>query len=326
MQQSVCVVIPCYRVTQHILSVVAAIPDHVQQIYCIDDSCPDKSGAFIAEKCPDPRVTIIYNPQNLGVGGAVMVGYKAALKDGHTIAVKIDGDGQMDPSLVKRFIRPILKGEADYTKGNRFYDLNSLKNMPRIRIFGNAVLSLMTKLSSGYWNIFDATNGYTAIHLSMIPYLSLDKIHKRYFFETDMLFRLYTVRAVVKDIPMQAVYAKEISHLKISRILGTFLLGHGRNIVKRLFYSYLLRDFQLASLYFIVGAILLCFGTVFGIHAWMTSINTNIPATSGTVWLASLPIIIGVQLFLSALTFDVLNIPKTPIHPLLVDDSSVDNI
>src|SRR5262249_39074317 len=155
--------------------------------------------------------------QNQGVGGAVMSGYRAAIADGMAVVVKVDGDGQMDGSLIPYFVAPIINGEADYTKGNRFFDLEQINQMPPMRLFGNAVLSLMTKLSSGYWNLFDPTNGFTAIHVDAARHLPFDKISKRYFFETDMLFRLNTINAVVVDVPMDASYGDEVSNLKISK-------------------------------------------------------------------------------------------------------------
>jgi len=213
----VAVVIPSFRVTQHIIEVIRAIPDSVWRIYIVDDACPDGTGNYVKSNVHDPRVKVIHLSENEGVGGAVMAGYKAALTDQADIIVKVDGDGQMDPSLIPDFIAPIVSGEADYTKGNRFYDLEMVKSMPGVRIFGNAILSLMTKLSSGYWNLFDPTNGYTAIHADACRHLPFQKISQRYFFETDMLFRLNTLRAVVVDIPMDAKYGDETSHLKISK-------------------------------------------------------------------------------------------------------------
>lgn len=122
------------------------------------------SGEYVKAHCTDPRVTVVKHEKNKGVGGAVMTGYRAAIADGAKVIVKIDGDGQMDPSLLREFVMPILGGEADYTKGNRFYDLSNISRMPAMRLFGNAGLSFLAKLSTGYWNIFDPTNGYTAIH------------------------------------------------------------------------------------------------------------------------------------------------------------------
>ena len=218
----IAVVIPSYKVRNHILDVIHQIGPEVCRIYVVDDCCPDNSGSFVERHCKDERIIIIRNPENRGVGGAVMVGYAAAITEGMDIIVKIDGDGQMDASLIPNFIAPILENEADYTKGNRFFNLEKVYNMPKLRLFGNAVLSFMTKLSSGYWDVFDPTNGFTAIHREVAQHLPFNKISQRYFFETDMLFRLNTLRAVVVDIPMDAKYGDEISHLKISTIIGEF--------------------------------------------------------------------------------------------------------
>ena len=155
----IAVVIPCYRVTKHVLEVIAKIGAEVSAIFAVDDCCPDASGDFITENCNDARVVVLRNPENMGVGGATLTGYRAAIEAGADVIVKIDGDGQMDPSLIPAFIAPIIEGEADYTKGNRFFDLEEIRAMPKTRLLGNAVLSFATKLSSGYWNLFDPTNG-----------------------------------------------------------------------------------------------------------------------------------------------------------------------
>jgi dolichol-phosphate mannosyltransferase len=310
----IAVVIPCYRVVKHILQVLGGIPAFVDLIICVDDCCPDKSGQFIASKVADPRVRVIFNPVNLGVGGAMIAGYRAAMQLGADIVVKIDGDGQMDPALIARFVAPIVRGNADYAKGNRFYRPESLSRMPVIRLFGNAVLSFMSKMSTGYWNLFDPTNGYTAIHTAALRQLPLDKISERYFFESDLLFRLSTVRAVVVDVPMDARYEDEKSNLSISRIVGPFIGGHLRNTLKRLVYSYFLRDFNFASLHWLLGPILLAFGIGFGAYEWSQSLQTGVTASAGTVMLSALPIIVGLQMVLSAFNFDVANVPRRPLH------------
>lgn len=251
----VAIVIPCFKVKSQILSVLHKTYEWADKVYVVDDCCPEKTGDFVEANVNDSRVVVIRNEKNLGVGGAVMAGYRAAINDGMTVIVKIDGDGQMDPSLVPQFVAPIVRGEADYTKGNRFFDLEGVQQMPRLRLFGNAVLSFMCKLSSGYWNIFDPNNGYTAIHADIARHLPTGKISKRYFFETDILFRLNTLRAVVVDVPMESVYADEVSNLKISKIIGEFALKHIRNFSKRIFYNYYLRDMSVASLELPLGTV-----------------------------------------------------------------------
>ena len=318
--EAVAVVIPSYKVTRHILGVIAGIGPEVARIYVVDDKCPDGSGAFVREHCRDPRVVVLEHEVNQGVGGAVMTGYRAAIADGARVMVKIDGDGQMDGSLIPNFIAPILAGEADYTKGNRFFNLERLGAMPPLRLFGNAVLSLMTKLSSGYWDLFDPTNGFTAIHADAARYLPFDKISKRYFFESDMLFRLNILGAVVADVPMDAVYGDEESNLKVSKVLPEFLGKHASRLVKRYVYLYLLRDFNIGSLYSILGALLCLAGLIFGGLHWVQSAATGAPASSGTVMVAALPVIIGIQFLIAFLHYDVSNVPREALSPELTDE------
>ena len=319
MNPKIAVVIPCYKVRERISDVIKGIGDEVGRIYVVDDCCPEGTGNHVKASVEDPRVRVIFNAENLGVGGAVITGYQAAIADGAEVIVKIDGDGQMNPKLIPRFTAPILKGQADYTKGNRFYDLANISRMPTARLFGNAVLSFMAKLSTGYWNIFDPTNGYTAVHSKVAAFLPQDKISRRYFFETDMLFRLNTIRAVVVDIPMDAVYGDEQSHLKISGILGEFLFKHAHNLMKRIFYNYFLRDMTLASVELVVGSVLFLFGFIFGLAHWIKSVSIGAPTPLGTIMIAAMSVLVGIQLILAFLGFDILNVPKRPIHDDLPD-------
>lgn len=313
-ENRIAVVIPSYRVTRHIVDVILQIPPEVWRIYVVDDACPDGSGRFVEERVNDRRVRVVYHSQNQGVGGAVMTGYRAAIADGAAIIVKVDGDGQMDPSLIPHFVAPILAGEADYTKGNRFFDLEEIRAMPPIRLFGNAVLSLMAKLSTGYWDLFDPTNGYTAIHADVASHLPYDKISRRYFFETDLLFRLNTLRAVTVDVPMNAKYGDEVSNLKISKIIGEFFAKHVRNFFKRIFYNYYLRDMSLASIELPLGLLLFFFGTSFGGFHWLRSAHAGVATPAGTVMLAALPILMGLQLMLAFLGHDIVSVPRRPRH------------
>jgi glycosyltransferase involved in cell wall biosynthesis len=313
------VVIPCYRVKAQILQVIAAIGPEATHIYVIDDDCPDGSGALVAAQVTDPRVRVIQRKINGGVGAATITGYQAALAEGCQVVVKIDGDGQMDPRLLARFVRPILAGHADYTKGNRFFNPEDVRAMPFVRLFGNAVLSFMNKLSSGYWSLFDPTNGFTAIHAKLLRQLPFARISPRYFFESDMLFRLGTVRAVVLDIPMTAIYGDEISNLRIGSVLPKFLAGHARNFCKRLVYNYFLRDFSIATINLLAGLGLMGFGTLFGLWQWWVNAAQDRITSSGTVMLAALPIILGLQLLLSFLAYDIAAVPQQPIHLLLAN-------
>jgi dolichol-phosphate mannosyltransferase len=310
----IAVVIPCYRVLHKIISVIERIGPEVDLIYVVDDCCPERSGDFVERNCTDPRVRVIHHEKNQGVGGALVTGYRRALADGATVAVKIDGDGQMDPGLLWRFVLPILEGEADYTKGNRFYNPEDVRRMPPIRLLGNVGLSFMTKLSSGYWSIFDPTNGYTAIHTAVLAHMQLDKVSRRYFFESDMLFRLNTIGGKVVDVPMIAVYEDEKSSLSIKHVLFEFLGKHAKNMTKRIFYSYFLRGFSVASLELVFGLLLLAFGITTGASAWASSHAAGQVTPSGTVMLASLPIILGMQFLLAFLSYDIGSQPQNALH------------
>ena len=319
MGQSIAVVIPCYRVRSHILLLIQQIGPEVEWIVVVDDACPEESGRHVIENCTDRRVIVLKNEKNQGVGGAVLNGYICAMRLGADIIVKLDGDGQMDPRHIKHLVRPIVDGRADYAKGNRFFNVEGLHAMPKARLVGNAALSFFSKISSGYWTLFDPTNGFTAISALTLALLPIEKISPRYFFESDMLFRLGIVRACVVDVPMDAIYAGEKSNLVISRVVFQFLSKHVSNAFKRITLNYFLRDFSLASIELVVGTGFILFGTAFGLYRWAESIRTGVTASTGTVMLAALPIILGVQLLLSFLAFDISSTPNMAIHKFLQD-------
>ncbi len=306
----IAVVIPCYKVRRHILSVLDRIGPEVARIYVVDDKCPEETGHYVSDTCTDERVIVIENSVNLGVGGATLVGFQKAIEDGAQIFVKIDGDGQMDPALIQNFAGIIASGEADYAKGNRFFEPYSLDRMPRGRLIGNSALSLISKMSTGYWHSMDPTNGFIAIHTSVARLLPMQRIAPRYFFESDMLFRLNVIGASVTDVPMEAFYGDEVSHLNPRREIWQFGKAHLRNFWKRIAYNYFIRNFSLASIELVLGIILMVFGVVFGLFNW----GSNTPATAGTVMMAALPILIGVQLLLAFLNYDIQSVPRTALH------------
>lgn len=315
--QGIAVVVPCHRVTRHVAGVIAGIGPEVDAIYCVDDACPEDSGGFIAREVRDPRVRVLRHAQNQGVGGAVMTGYRQAIADGARVIVKLDGDGQMDPALLPAFVAPILRGDADYTKGNRFWDLSHIRRMPLVRRLGNLGLSFLAKASTGYWDLFDPTNGYTAIHADVAAHLPMPAISRRYFFETDLLFRLNTLRAVVVDVPMDARYGDEASGLKVSRVLGEFAFKHLRNLGKRIGYNYFLRDLPVASLELLAGLGLLGFGALFGGWHWWHSAQAGVATPVGTIMIATVAVVSGLQFALAFLGYDIASVPRRPVHPLL---------
>ena len=303
-QNRICVVIPAYRVKSHLLGVVHSIGPEVTNIIVVDDACPEKSGEYLALHTTDPRVEIIFHKVNLGVGGAVKTGYARALEIQSTVVVKIDGDGQMDPSKIHEIILPILEGTADYTKGNRFFDVEAIQQMPKLRIFGNLVLSFLTKLSSGYWNNFDPNNGFTAVSNKILRRIPLPKIDDGYFFESDMLFRLNLVGARVTDVNIPARYKNENSNLKVRKVLFEFPIKHFRNLIKRIIYTYYLRDFNIASIELPLGLALTGFGTILGLVSWIRNLTSGNPTATGTSILVAMSVLAGLQFVLAFLSYD----------------------
>jgi dolichol-phosphate mannosyltransferase len=308
----IAVVIPCYRVTDHILEVIAGIGPEVSKIYVVDDACPDGSGKFVQDQSKEKRLSFIFHEENQGVGGAVISGYKAAYADGADVVVKIDGDGQMDPSLISAIAKPVIEGHADYSKGDRFDSLENLFGMPKVRIFGNAVLSLWAKFSTGYWSMTDPTNGFTAIHRRALGAMNLDKIRKSYFFESDILFRLNIANCVVADVPMAAVYGSEKSNMSILKVMFEFPWRHTVNLWKRIFYRYYLREWNVGSFELPLGVFLVLFGAWFGLSSYLSASAAGLATTAGQVTGSAVALILGVQLLLSFLSYDVQSEPRIP--------------
>lgn len=319
----IAVVIPCYRVADQVLKVIAAVPPVVQRIYCVDDACPQASGNLIEAQCVDPRIRVLRHDANKGVGGAVMTGYRQALADGAEIVVKIDGDGQMPLEMLEALLQPLLAGRADYTKGNRFYFLRDTAGMPPVRLLGNAFLSFLTKLSSGYWQIFDPTNGFTAIHRAALNRLRLESIQSGYFFESDLLHHLYLARAVVVDVPVRARYGDEVSNLSVWKSILPFLHGNIRNFFRRLIYTYFIRDMNVASLEMLASIPLLLGGGLWSLWHLGRSISTGISATAGETLIGVLPIIMGFQMLLAAIHYDTQNAPGLPLQSLDRDNRQI---
>lgn len=311
MNMKICIVVPAYKVSKTLAKLIAEIGPEVSHIIVVDDKCPENSGSQLLRQVSDSRLEVISRSENGGVGAATITGYERALQIGADVIVKLDGDGQMPPSQIKELIRPILAGKADYVKGNRFFEVEAIKKMPKNRVFGNLVLSFMTKLSSGYWQIFDPNNGFTAITSGALRRLPLHKIDNRYFFESDMLFRLNLNREVVVDVNMPAVYEDEISSLKISKVIFEFPAKHIRNLMKRIIYSYYIREFNLASIELPIAILLGVIGSVRAFTAWNLSNDTGQATPAGTVVLSAVLLLSALQLLLSFINFDTNNYQKT---------------
>ena len=219
----------------------------------------------------------------------------------------------MDMDQLPKLILPLIEGKADYTKGNRFRDFKSLQQMPFIRRVGNMGLGFLAKAATGYWTMFDPTNGFNAIRSEVLAQLSLDKIDRTYYFETSMLANLYLIGAVVKDIPMPARYRGEVSSLLVHRILFQFPPRLFSTLLRRLVLKNFIYDFSMGSIYLLTGLPLLLFGIIFGIIKWIQYASIQVPAPTGTVMLATLSVLLGIQFLLSAVEIDLRSVPTEPL-------------
>ncbi len=308
---TIAVAIPCYNVADHLGQVIAEVPESVSWIIAVNDHSSDETGNILARlSAANPRLICIHHEKNQGVGGAMITAYQKSLELNVDITVKLDGDGQMDVSYIPSLLKPIKEDRADFTKGNRFRDFVALRSMPLVRRIGNLGLSFLIKAASGYWNIFDPTNGFTAIRNETLRDINWNNIHKRYFFESSMLIQLYHVNAVVHDIPMKARYGNEKSGLSASRAFFEFPVKLFGAFIKRILLRYYLYEFNIASVYMLFGFPLFIGGAVYGLVNFIKYASQQLPAPTGTVVIPALLIIIGFQLLLAALNYDMTNQPK----------------
>jgi len=312
----IAVIVPAYKVEKQVQRVLLNIPSFVRTIIVVDDASPDATAAIV-QSVNDPRIIYIRHKKNKGVGAAMKTGYQRAIEEGAEILVKMDGDDQMDPHQIVNLLKPIIKGSADFVKGNRFFHQAQLEKMPIIRRVGNWLLTFLVKAASGYWHVFDPSNGFTAVHASVWRLVNQDRISNDYFFESSLLIELRFLSAVVKDIAIPARYQDEQSLLSISKVLFSFPFRLVKAFFHRLLFQYYLYNFSFSSLAFLAGALFLLFGLVWGGWHWHESIKTQIPATTGTVLIAVLPVIFCMQLWIQAIAQDILDTPKEPIHPSL---------
>ena len=307
-EKRILIVIPAYNEARHLAEVIAGIPEYVDSIIVVDD-CSTDDTARVIESLESNRVMGLQTERNQGVGGATMLGYLKAKELDCDIVVKMDGDGQMTAEHLPRLLDAITDG-FDYAKGNRFLGGTSLATMPRHRLIGNIILTFLNKLASGYWHIFDPQNGYTAISRAALERLDFSKLHQRYFFENDMLIALNFNRARVADVAIPARYRSEHSDLNPFKAGVTFPILFIPRLCRRIYQKYILRDFSPIALFLIMGLLLFGWGFIFGAYHWILSVLTNHVATTGTVMLAVLPLILGFQLILQAIVLDIQETPK----------------
>ena len=306
---SITTVVPAHNEAPHVCSVARTMPEFVDRVIVVDD-CSQDDTAEVANACGDPRLLVCKTPYNQGVGGAVVLGYRTAIELGSDIVVKMDGDGQMPPEYLAPLLDAIVDEGYDYAKGNRFLAGHSLNQMPKRRLLGNIVLTFLTKLSSGYWHIFDPQNGYTAIKTDALRTMNLDTIHKRFFFENDVLAHLNLLNLRVKDVAIPARYGDEKSDINLVSVGLTFPILLLRRYFRRIYQKYVLRDFSPIALFLLLGTLLFFWGTLFGMYIWIKSYFTQHATSTGTIMLALLPLILGFQLLLQAFVMDIEQTPK----------------
>lgn len=314
----IAVVIPCYRVAAHVPAVLSGVPAFVDDVVLVDDGSPDALQGAVAPWLAGShdgatRCHLVRHETNQGLAAAMRTGYVRALALGADIVVKMDGDGQMDPDALPRLLGPIVAGEVDFTKGNRFFHRRYFRTMPRLRKIGNLALSFVAKVASGYWHVFDPTNGYLAIRREVLETIDLARLGPGYFFEISMLAEAYLAGAVLADVPIPARYHDEPSSLSVRRVLREFPPRLLAATVRRVALRYFVRDFTAVSVFLAFGFPLVLFGLSFALWHWYANYGTGVPTPTGTIVLAVVPLLAGFQLLLQALVMDVANAPRRSV-------------
>jgi dolichol-phosphate mannosyltransferase len=318
---NVVVVIPAYNEEGHIETTLRSMPNFVTSVIVVDDASKDSTPDIVARLAEeDPRIELVRHERNRGIGGAMVSGYERAQELQAGIVVKMDADGQMSPDDLPALLRPLIRGEADYAKGNRFHDFAALRRMPPLRRTGNMALSFLTKGAVGYWKCFDPCNGYVAVRGDILKQVPLAALGKSFFFETSMLAQLYLLGAVVKDVPMPARYGDETSHLSIRRVLFEFPWRLLTCFTRRILLKNFLYDFSMETIYLVAGLPLLIAGMLYGGVNWYAYGTAGTGAPTGTVIIPALLIILGFQLLLAAVSEDLHSTPKEPLWRQLVWD------
>jgi len=302
--RTIAAVVPAYQTAETIQAVVGQMPACVDWIIVVDDASSDGSGAAL-EQLNDPRLVYLRHEHNQGVGGAMITGFRRALELDADLVAKVDGDGQMDCRFLETFARAAIVHNCDYVKANRFGHLRDLGAMPKARLYGNIGLTFLTKFASGYWNVFDPQNGYVMISRRALRRLDLDRLDRGYFFENSMLINLNIIKARIAEIYLPARYGDETSSMRLHRILVTFPLKLMRGFLYRVYQKYVFRSVSPVAILLFCGLLLMAWGVLWGARAWYLSIASGVAATTGTVVLALLPLLVGWSSVLQAVVFDV---------------------
>lgn len=302
-EQKIAVAIPCYKVEQHLEQVVSGLPPLIDIILLVDDCSPDGTPALVDRLADGSRIVAIHHPQNKGVGGAMKTAFRKAMEMEADVVVKLDGDGQMDASYIAPLVEA-LEG-ADFAKGNRLFNRQMLRRMPAIRRIGNMGVGFMVKAASGYWNVSDPVNGFFAIRTKTLRQMDLNRVADRYFFESSMLIEMHYTGARISEVNMPAIYGDEHSNLSVGKTFVSFPPRLIAAWLRRLHLSYFVYDFNICSLYILVGLPSFLFGLIFGLCEWIHYASISSPSPTGTIMVAVLTFILGFQMLLAAAQYDI---------------------
>lgn len=299
----VCIVVPAYNEEKLIGKVLSAMPDYVDSIIVTDDGSKDNTTGVV-RSFNDKRIILLIHEKNLGVGASIASGYSKAIEIGADIISVMAGDAQMDPIYLPKLLDPIIEGHADYTKGNRLLFRSHRKSMPKFRFVGNAILSFLTKVSSGYWHVMDPQNGYTAISRGALEKIDLDDIYKGYGYCNDILVKLNVFAVRVKDIEIPAVYGEEKSKIKVPKYILRLSYLLSKKFFWRLKEKYVMRNFHPLVLFYMLGLTLVPIGLLLGLY--VIYFRETVGAISiPTIILTTLLIVVGFQFILFAMFFDM---------------------
>lgn len=302
------IVIPYYNASAHISIVVTKALEYSNNIVIVNDKSEEPLPSNLLGR---PGINIVNSPINLGVGGATKLGFGFFQNlENIKVVLKLDADDQMDTRYIPEMFDSIYSGSCQFVKGNRFRDFKALRKMPFLRRFGNLWLSFLSKAATGYWNCFDFNNGFLAISTKTLRLIEKDALSNNYYFETSLISSLYYQRATIKEIAMPAIYGEEKSNMKIYKMPIHFTINLLKSFFERIWKTYFVYDFNIGTLYLLFGIPLFVGGVLFGGYNWYyySSINEFTPL--GTIMISALLIILGFQLLLQTVQFDIFLTPK----------------
>lgn len=304
----VAAILPCYNEEKLIAKTITTLPDFVDDIIAVDDKSTDDTWKIISDLSKrDKRVAPIHLDANEGIGGAYVHGFDYALEHKADLIFTMAGDAQCNQNYMSNMIDTLIDQNLDYVKANRFVHLEELKQMPTFRRVGNTVITILTKFSSGYYSIFDSQNGYGVFKRATLERLPFEHIGRRYDYENTLLIALAIMGAKVKDEPVPAIYGDEVSTIPVFKTTMRALKVVWKGFWRRMYYKYVVVNFHPIALFLFSGLLTLGFGVGFGIFLAIDRIVTHTPPSTGSVMIAVLPIILGFQLLLSAITMDMNN-------------------